>query len=87
ATTLANLLQAPLVYVRDRPKDHGRQNQVEGVMKENQNVILVEDLVSTGTSSLRALRGLREARGRVHHCLCIFHYGFPEAAEAFAKAQ
>lgn len=86
ATTLANLLQTPLVYVRPKPKEHGMQNQIEGVLKNGQNVVVVEDLISTGGSALKAVEAVRRAGGTVAHCLCIFNYGFPGAAESFAKA-
>ena len=83
ATTLANLLNIPLIYVRPSPKPYGTQSQIEGILKRNQNVVVVEDLVSTGGSSLKAIQALRQAGARVNHCLCIFNYGFPEADKAF----
>ncbi len=86
ATSLANLLNTSLVYVRPTPKTHGTQSQVEGILKRNQNVLVVEDLVSTGGSSLRAIAALRQQGARVDHCLSIFNYGFPAAMEAFQKA-
>jgi len=86
ATSLANLMNTPMVYVRPSQKQHGTQNQVEGILKRNQNVIVVEDLVSTGGSSLKAIQALRSAGARVDHCLCIFNYGFPLAREAFQKS-
>ncbi|MFQ5671740.1 MAG: orotate phosphoribosyltransferase [Nitrospinales bacterium] len=86
ATSLANLLRAPLIYVRPKPKQHGMQNQIEGILKSNQNTVVVEDLISTGGSALEAVAAVRRAGARVEHCLCIFNYGFAEAAEAFEKA-
>ncbi|MEC7640945.1 MAG: orotate phosphoribosyltransferase [Nitrospinota bacterium] len=86
ATTLANILNRPLIYVRPQPKDHGMQNQIEGILKNRQNTVVVEDLVSTGGSALKAVEAIRQTGGTVTHCLCIFNYGFPEAAKAFEKA-
>ncbi|MCF8720948.1 orotate phosphoribosyltransferase [Nitrospina gracilis] len=83
ATTLANMMELPLVYVRSTSKGHGLQNQVEGVLEPGQEVVLIEDLVSTGGSALKAVEALRAAGARVAHCLCIFSYGFESATTAF----
>ena len=61
ATTLANLLRTPLVYVRSSPKGHGMENLIEGVLTKSQNVVVVEDLISTGDSSLKAVEAVRKA--------------------------
>jgi orotate phosphoribosyltransferase len=87
ATSLANLIKLPLIYVRSSPKEHGMKNQVEGIMKPGQAVVVVEDLISTGGSALKAVDTVREAGGVVKHCLGIFGYGFPEAKERFEKSQ
>ena len=87
ATSLANLIQLPLIYVRSSPKEHGLKNQVEGILKSGQAVVVVEDLISTGGSALKAVDTVREAGGVVEHCLGIFSYGFPEARERFEKSQ
>jgi orotate phosphoribosyltransferase len=87
ATSLANLIQLPLIYVRSSPKEHGMKNQVEGILKSGQAVIVVEDLISTGGSALKAVDTVREAGGVVEHCFGIFGYGFPEAQEQFEKSQ
>lgn len=88
ATTLADRMNLPLVYVRDKPKDHGMKNRIEGIDAERdlegREGLLVEDLVSTGGSSVSAVQALREANGNVNTCLSIFNYGFDEAREMFA---
>ena len=86
ATSLANLLETPLIYVRTHPKEHGMKNQIEGVLRQNQNVIVVEDLISTGGSALNGVTAIREAGGKVDHCLSIFSYGFSKAIEQFKNA-
>ena len=83
ATSLADLLQVPLVYVRSAAKSHGMGNKVEGVLKKNQRVLVIEDLISTGGSAVNAVIAIREAGGIVDHCLSIFSYGFPKASEKF----
>lgn len=87
AVTLANMLNLPLVYVRGAPKAHGLENQIEGFLGQNQETVVVEDVISTGGSALRAIETLRSAGAVVKHCLCIFDYGFRKAAEDFAKAK
>ena len=86
ATTLADLIKAPLIYVRSTPKTHGMKNQVEGVLKSGQQVVVIEDLVSTGGSVLNAVEAIRDLGAKVEHCLCIFHYGFREAEDRFQKS-
>ena len=83
---LADRLGLPFVYVREKPKGHGRQNLIEGELHPGASVLLVEDLISTGGSSLRAVQSLREAGAQVQGVLAIFSYNFPEAATAFAEA-
>jgi orotate phosphoribosyltransferase len=83
---LADRLGLPFVYVREKPKGHGRQNLIEGELQPGASVLLVEDLISTGGSSLRAVQSLREAGAQVQGVLAIFSYNFPEAANAFAEA-
>jgi orotate phosphoribosyltransferase len=83
---LADRLRLPFVYVREKPKGHGRQNLIEGELRPGASVLLVEDLISTGGSSLRAVQSLREAGAEVLGVLAIFSYNFPEAAQAFAEA-
>jgi len=87
AASLANLIKLPLIYVRSSPKEHGMKNQVEGILKPGQAVVMVEDLISTGASALKAVDTVREAGGVVENCLGIFGYGFPETKERFEKSQ
>jgi orotate phosphoribosyltransferase len=83
ATTLADLLQLPLIYVRSATKTHGMGNQVEGLLYKNQQVIVIEDLISTGGSAANAVTAIREAGGIVNHCFSIFSYGLAEATDKF----
>jgi len=83
---VAESLGLPFVYVRPEPKKHGRQNQVEGFLQKGQNVVIVEDLISTGNSSLLAVEALRAAGANVKGMAAIFTYGFDVATENFKKA-
>ncbi|HMI08008.1 MAG TPA: orotate phosphoribosyltransferase [Flavobacterium sp.] len=83
---VAESMGLPFVYVRPEPKKHGRQNQVEGFLQKGQNVVVVEDLISTGNSSLLAVEALREAGANVKGMAAIFTYGFDVADENFRKA-
>lgn len=83
---VAELLGKPFVYVRSAAKDHGMGNLIEGELKEGQKVVVVEDLISTGGSSLKAVNALREAGAEVMGMVAIFTYGFPLAANQFAAA-
>jgi orotate phosphoribosyltransferase len=83
---LADALNVPFIYVRDKAKGHGRQNQIEGDLKPNSRVLVVEDLISTGGSSLKAVDVLKEAGGEVIGVLAIFTYGFEKADQAFSNA-
>lgn len=82
----ADLLKLPFAYVRNRPKEHGMGNQIEGHIAAGQQVVIVEDLVSTGKSSLQAAEALREAGAVVAGMVALFTYGFPAAERAFADA-
>lgn len=84
---VADLLGKPFVYVRSAAKDHGMGNLIEGELKAGQKVVVVEDLISTGGSSLKAVNTLREAGAEVMGMVAIFTYGFPLAAEQFAAAK
>jgi orotate phosphoribosyltransferase len=83
---VAELLDLPFVYVRPEPKKHGMGNQVEGFLPENSKVAVIEDLISTGGSSLKAVDALRGAGAEVLGMAAIFTYGFAQADEAFASA-
>lgn len=83
---VADTLNLPYVYVRSTPKDHGLENLIEGNLKLGQKVVVVEDLISTGSSSLKAVQAIRDAGCEVVGMVAIFTYDFPQAAEAFEKA-
>jgi orotate phosphoribosyltransferase len=83
---VAEELGIPFVYVRPEAKKHGRQNQVEGFLQKGQSVVVIEDLISTGNSSLLAVEALKEAGATVKGMLAIFSYGFDVATENFKKA-
>lgn len=87
ATLLADASQLPLVYVRSSSKGHGLQNQIEGRLLQGQKVLMVEDLISTGKSSLAAVDAIRAAGAEVVGMLAIFTYGFADAARAFQTAK
>ena len=80
----ADRMGKPFVYVRPTPKDHGTRSQIEGVLPVGSKVVVIEDLVSTGKSSLMAVRALRDAGAEVLGMVAIFTYAFPEAEAAFA---
>ncbi len=82
---VAQELGLPFVYVRPEPKKHGRMNQVEGYLNKGQNVIVVEDLISTGKSSLNAVEALKDCDVQIKGMVSIFDYGFDIAKESFAK--
>jgi|TARA_R100000988_G_scaffold35077_1_gene17673 orotate phosphoribosyltransferase len=83
---VADYLNVPFCYVRPEAKGHGRQNKIEGHLEKNTNVVVVEDLISTGKSSLLAVEALKEANANVKGMLAIFSYGFDTAEENFKKA-
>lgn len=83
---VADELGLPYVYVRSTPKDHGLENLIEGNVKPGQKVVVIEDLISTGGSSLKAVAALRSAGCEVVGMAAIFTYGFPVAEEKFAEA-
>jgi len=84
---LADLLALPYIYIRDKPKGHGLRNRIEGIDAESdlggRRVVVIEDLISTGGSSARAVVAVREANGDCNWCLSIFSYGLEKAAEQF----
>ncbi len=86
SSVLAYELGAPSVFVRKQPKDHGLKQRIEGGDVTGRQVILIEDQISTGGSSLSGVEALREAGAIVDHCLAITSYGFPESWQAFAEA-
>lgn len=86
AALIADVLNMPLIYVRSKPKDHGLENLIEGEMKEGAKVVVIEDLISTGGSSLKAVEAIRKAGGDVVGMVASYTYGFPVASQAFTDA-
>lgn len=86
AAWVADRVNKPMVYVRSKPKGHGQGNQIEGVLEKGQKVVLIEDLLSTGGSSLDAVKALQEAGAEVMVVLAIFSYKFPIVDERFEAA-
>lgn len=82
---VAQELGVPFVYVRPEPKKHGRKNQIEGYLEKGQNVVVVEDLISTGKSSLNAVEALKEQGAVVKGMVAIFSYGFEVATKNFEE--
>ena len=83
---LADATNMPFIYVRGKAKGHGRQNLIEGEVKGGEKVLVVEDLISTGGSSVKAVEAVREAGCEVVGVLAIFTYGFEKAERTFAAA-
>ena len=83
---VADTLGLPYVYVRSTPKDHGLENLIEGNLKPGQKVVVIEDLISTGGSSLKAVEAIRAAGCEVVGMAAIFTYGFPIAVKRFKDA-
>jgi orotate phosphoribosyltransferase len=84
---LADRVAKPFIYIRDKPKAHGRQNQIEGLLTEGAKVLVIEDLISTGGSSLKAVETARAAGCEVVGVLAIFSYGFEPATTIFNKSK
>lgn len=85
-TMAADLLKLPFIYIRSKPKEHGMGNQIEGVLEKGQKVVVIEDLVSTGKSSLQAVDAIRAAGGEVAGMCALFTYGFDASAKAMEEA-
>jgi orotate phosphoribosyltransferase len=83
---VAEAMNLPFIYVRSEPKKHGLGNQVEGVLEPGKKVVVIEDLISTGSSSLNAVQALREQRAEVTGMVAIFTYGFEKAKNNFIDA-
>ncbi|MGB5171334.1 MAG: orotate phosphoribosyltransferase [Eudoraea sp.] len=84
---VADYLGLPFIYVRPEAKSHGRQNQIEGQLEPNQTVVVIEDLISTGKSSLNAVKALKENGATIKGMIAIFTYGFEVAKENFLNEQ
>lgn len=87
AAWVSELLDLPMIYVRDSAKKHGKTNQIEGRVLEGQKVVIIEDLISTGLSSLKVAKALREAGAEVLGVVAIFSYELKKAHEAFYQAE
>lgn len=85
AAWVAQKLNLPMAYIRDKAKGHGKQNQIEGLIKAGQKVVVIEDLISTGGSSLKAALAVREAGAEPLAVLAIFSYQLDRAVQAFAE--
>ena len=83
---VADALNLPFVYVRSKPKDHGLENLIEGELKPGMKVVVIEDLISTGGSSLKAVEAIRNNGCEVVGMVASYTYGFPQAEEAFKEA-
>lgn len=86
AAWVAQKLDLPMAYIRDKAKGHGKHNQIEGLIKAGQRVIVIEDLISTGGSSIKAAEAVREAGAEPLAVLAIFNYQLDKAIQAFADA-
>lgn len=86
AAWVAQKLNLPMAYIRDKAKGHGKENLIEGIIKPGQKVIVIEDLISTGGSSLKAAMAVKEAGGEPLAVLAIFSYQLDKGAQAFADA-
>lgn len=86
AAYVAERLQKPLVYVRSKPKDHGRGRQIEGVLKAGQKVVVIDDLLSTGGSALKAVKAVKDAGGDVIGVVSIFSYQLQALHDNFKEA-
>ena len=84
---VADYLNLPFVYVRPEAKKHGRQNQVEGYLEKGQTVVVVEDLISTGKSSLNAVKALQKSEANIKGMVAIFSYGFDVANKNFNETE
>ncbi|MCL6604154.1 MAG: orotate phosphoribosyltransferase [Paenibacillus sp.] len=86
AAWVAQKLNLPMAYIRDKAKGHGKQNQIEGIISPGQKVIVIEDLISTGGSSIKAAQAVQEAGGVPLAVLAIFSYELDRASEAFTAS-
>ena len=81
----ADQLKLPFIYVRSKPKEHGMGNQIEGFYEQGKQVVVIEDLISTGKSSMEVIQALRTAGLQIAGLVSIFNYGFDEAVELFSS--
>lgn len=83
AAWVAQNMELPMIYVRTKPKDHGQGKQIEGVLKEGQKVVVIDDLISTGGSVLNAVRAVNNSGGKVIGVVSVFTYDLPAAEQNF----
>jgi len=86
AAWIAEKLELPMIYIRSKKKNHGRQNQIEGPLEKGKKVLVIEDLISTGGSSVEAAKAVQEAGGEVLGVLAIFTYQLNKSFEVFKEA-
>jgi len=86
AAWLADKIGKPMIYIRKETKEHGKENLIEGKLDKGQRVLIVEDLVSTGGSSINGVEAVRSQGGIVNHCVAIFTYEMEKAKDAFRNA-
>ena len=86
AAWLSERLGKPMIYIRKKSKEHGKENLIEGRLGKNQKVIIVEDLISTGSSSVNGIEAVRNQGGKVEHCLAIITYNMQKAKDNFRNA-
>lgn len=84
---LSDKMNLPMVYVRSEAKKHGKQNQIEGLVKKGQSTVVVEDLISTGGSSIETLKAIKTSGGKVKDIAAIFSYTLPQAARNLTAAK
>ena len=87
AAWIADRLNAPMVYIRSKAKEHGKKSRIEGLLEADAHAVIIEDLISTGGSSVSAGEAVREEGGVVSHCVAIFTYQMKSAEEKFAAAK
>ncbi|MBI4035809.1 orotate phosphoribosyltransferase [Candidatus Daviesbacteria bacterium] len=85
AAWIADKLNLPMVYVRGKAKDHGKQNLMEGIIKKGQKAIVIEDLVSTGESAINSVNAIKQAGGEISHVFSIITYSLSKAEESFTE--
>lgn len=83
AAWIAEMLELPMIFVRKQLKEYGTGKLVEGIVKPSRNIILVEDVISTGKSSINAVNAIRNEKGKVDTCVAFFEYGFKKTREKF----